>query len=53
MNPYAFSNLLRPTVAADHRVLENAPHGVGPGYAMSRAIFRAICMVENLLPGSR
>ncbi len=53
MNPYAFSNLLHPTVAADYRVLEKASHAVGPDYSMSHAIYRAVCMVERLLPGSR
>ncbi len=53
MNPYAFTNLVHPTVSADYRMLENKPRAVEPDYSMSRAIFRAVCMVENLLPGSR
>ena len=53
MNPYAFTNLLQPTVVVDYRMVQANPTGGGVGYDMSRAIFRVVCMVENLLPGSR
>ena len=49
MNPYAFPNLLHPTVPVDYRMTQTNPHGDGTGYDMSRAIFRMVCMVENLL----
>ena len=49
MNPYAFTNLVHPTVAIDYRMLEANPRAVGPENTLSRAIFRAVCAVENLL----
>jgi len=52
MNPYAFTNLLHPTVPVDYRMSQSNPISGGTGYDMSRAIFRVVCMVENLLPGS-
>jgi hypothetical protein len=52
MNPYAFTNLLQPTVPVDYRMAQSNPISGGSGYDMSRAIFRAVCMVENLLPKS-
>ncbi len=53
MNPYAFPNLLQPTVPVDYRVAQANPTGSRFGYGTSRAIFRLVCMVENLIPGSR
>ncbi len=53
MNPYAFTNLLQPTVATDYRMVQSNPISGGSGYDMSRAIFRVVCMVENLVSGSR
>ncbi len=53
MNPYAFPNLLQPTVPVDCRVVQDNPTGSRFGYGMSRAIFRMVCVVENILPGSR
>ena len=53
MNPYAFTNLLHPTVPVDYRMAQSNPTTGESGYDMSRAIFRVVCMVENLLPGSR
>jgi hypothetical protein len=52
MNPYAFTNLLQPSVPVDYRMTQANPTGGGSGYDMSRAIFRVVCMVENLLPRS-
>jgi hypothetical protein len=52
MNPYAFTNLLQPSVPVDYRMAQSNPIGGGSGYDMSRAIFRVVCVVENLLPGS-
>ena len=52
MNPYAFTNLLQPTVAVDYRMAQANPTSGGSGYDMSRAIFRVVCMVENLVSGS-
>ena len=49
MNPYAFTNLVHPTIPVDYRMRENNPRAVGPENTMSRAIFRVICLVENLL----
>ena len=49
MNPYAFTNLLQPSVPVDYRMAQTNPAGGGYGYDMSRAIFRVVCMVENLL----
>ncbi len=49
MNPYAFTNLLHPTVAVDYRILESNPRAVGPENTLSRAIFQAVCLVEDLL----
>ena len=53
MNPYAFTNLLQPSVPLDYRMVQSNPISGGAGYDMSRAIFRVVCMVENLLSGSR
>ena len=53
MNPYAFPNLLNPTVPVDHRIAQTNPTGSRFGYGMSRVIFRLVCVVENILPGSR
>lgn len=53
MNPYAFTNLLQPTVTTDYRMVQSNPISGGSGYDMSRAIFRVVCMVENLVSGSR
>jgi len=36
-------------VSVDYRVLEANPRAVGPENSLSRAIFRAVCVVENLL----
>jgi hypothetical protein len=52
MNPYAFTNLLQPTVPVDYRMSQGKSNGSGSGYDMSRAIFRMVCMVESLVPGS-
>ncbi len=52
MNPYAFTNLLQPTVATDYRMVQSNPISGGSGYDMSRAIFRMVCTVENLLTRS-
>ncbi|MGI9511891.1 MAG: hypothetical protein ACR2OL_03225 [Anderseniella sp.] len=52
MNPYAFPNLLNPTVPVDYRVAQPNATGSRFGYGMSRAIFRVICVVENLVPRS-
>ena len=52
MNPYAFTNLLHPTVPVDYRMSQSKSNGSGSGYDMSRAIFRMVCMVESLVPGS-
>ena len=49
MNPYAFTNLLQPCVPVDYRMAQNNPTGGGSSYDMSRAIFRVVCMVENLI----
>ena len=49
MNPYAFPNLLHPSVPIDYRLTETNPHAVGPENLLSRAVFRAVCAVENLL----
>ncbi len=49
MNPYAFPNLLQPTVPVDYRSAHTNPTGSRFGYGMSRAIFRMVCAVENLL----
>jgi len=49
MNPYAFTDLVHPTVAVDYRLLESSPNGAVSDYSMSRAIFRAVCVVENFL----
>lgn len=51
MNPYAFTNLLHPTVPVDYRMKEANPYAVGPENSLSRAIFRTVCLVENLLQG--
>lgn len=48
MNPYAFADLVHPTIAVDYRILESNPRAVGPENSMSRAIFLAVCSVENL-----
>lgn len=52
MNPYAFPNLLNPSVPVDHRIAQADPTGSRFGYGISRAIFRLVCVVENLLPRS-
>lgn len=52
MNPYAFPNLLHPTVPVDYRMVQTNPTSGGSGYDMSRAIFRMVCRVENLLSRS-
>ena len=49
MNPYAFPNLLHPSVPVDHRLTETNPYAVGPENLLSRAVFRTVCAVENLL----
>ena len=49
MNPYAFTNLLHPTVPVDYRMSQSNPTGGRFGYDMSRAIFRMVCMVESLV----
>ncbi len=49
MNPYAFTNLLQPSVPVDYRMAQSNPASGGSSYDMSRAIFRVVCMVENLI----
>ena len=49
MNPYAFTNLLQPSVHVDYRMAQNNPPGGVSSYDMSRAIFRLVFMVENLI----
>ncbi len=53
MNPYAFPNLLNPTVPVDHRMAQANPSGSRFGHDASRAIFRLVCAVEDLVQGSR
>jgi len=53
MNPYAFTNLLQPSVPVDYRMTQSNPASGASGYDMSRAIFRVVCMVENIMTGSR
>ncbi|MCJ8307461.1 MAG: hypothetical protein HRU27_00205 [Rhizobiaceae bacterium] len=42
MNPFAMTNLLRPTIASDHRVANHQPTDAGMDYSLSRAAFRLI-----------
>jgi hypothetical protein len=42
MNPFAMTNLLRPTIAADHRIANQGPVDAGMDYSLSRAAFRLI-----------
>ena len=42
MNPFAMTNLLRPTIAADHRMANKTPVDAGMDYTLSRAAFRLI-----------
>ena len=42
MNPFAVTNLLRPTIASDHRLASQASHASSMDYSMSRAAFRLI-----------
>lgn len=49
MNPYAFPNLVQPSVPVDYRSAHTNPTSGESGYDMSRAIFRMVCVVENLL----
>ena len=49
MNPFAFPDLVHPSVPVDYRLKETNPYAVGPENILSRGIFRAVCLVENLL----
>ena len=49
MNPFAMTNLLRPTIAADHRMSNRAPVDAGMDYSLSRAAFRLIDSAGKLL----
>ena len=42
MNPFAVTNLLRPTIASDHRLKNQSASASGMDYSMSRAAFRLI-----------
>lgn len=52
MNPFAMTDLLRPSIAHDHRLAsQNQAHGSmggDMGYDMSRAAFRLIESTSNL-----
>lgn len=49
MNPFAMTNILRPTILADHRVGNAAVPATDLGYSMSRAAFRIIDSAGRLL----
>ena len=49
MNPFAVTNLLRPTIAADQRVASKAPVNAGMDYSLSRAAFRLIDAAGKLI----
>ena len=42
MNPFAMTNLLRPTLQHDHRLVSQTVAGTDMGYSMSRAAFKLI-----------
>ncbi|NKB54573.1 MAG: hypothetical protein GKR97_20615 [Rhizobiaceae bacterium] len=42
MNPFAMTNLLRPSIAMDHRQSHQSAAGSDMDYSMSRAAFRLI-----------
>ena len=42
MNPFAVTNLLRPTIASDHRLSNQSSSVSGMDYSMSRVAFRLI-----------
>ena len=42
MNPFAMTNLLRPTIATDHRMANQTSAEAGMDYTLSRAAFRLI-----------
>lgn len=48
MNPYAFTNLINPTVQSDWRVTEKYAHDIGLDYSLSRVIFRIIDTLERV-----
>lgn len=49
MNPFAVTNLLRPTIAGDHRQSNRTPFDAGMDYSLSRAAFRLIDAAEKLI----
>ena len=49
MNPFAMTNLLRPTIVADHRLTNQAAVNSGMDYSMSRAAFRLIDAAGKIL----
>ena len=49
MNPFAMTNILRPTLASDHRHAQGTPGGAALEYSMSRAAFRLIDAAGKLL----
>lgn len=49
MNPFAMTNLLRPTIVTDHRLTNQATVDYGMDYSMSRAAFRLIDAAGRLL----
>jgi hypothetical protein len=47
MNPYAFPNLLHPSLQPDYRTLEGSYQRAGQDYSMSCTIYRLVCIVEG------
>ena len=49
MNPYAMTNLLRPSITSDYRDSNNAIEATATAYSVSRASFRLIEATGKLL----
>ena len=48
MNPFAMTDLLRPSIARDHRLASQTQADSSMGYDVSRAAFRLIESTSNL-----